>query len=205
MGAEIGTNRTNEFDLFLGSLGNGTICCNRAVMEHGDYQNICHISPEGKVSWYHNPESIPCEARQKIWQEAERSYKCFEEHLNTMPEILQYSYLLDRVPHKAFMHVVNMEKGKLKEKITYLKSVLEERTCFPKEVLSFCENAEKGAPWRIWFTRYDASGDACGSGVMPVSYWDAGKAHDAAREHFGDNKEYTWVVSQKNPYALSSK
>lgn len=44
-----------NFELFMGCLGNGLTICNKAVMEHGDYKQIAHISPAGNIKWY-----VPC-------------------------------------------------------------------------------------------------------------------------------------------------
>ena len=192
------TEPIEPFELFMGCLGNGITCCNRKVTEYGDYKNICHIAPEGKVTWYVSPETIPCEARDRIWMEAERSHVQFEEFLNGMSEISQYSYL-DRAPHAAFMHVLGMEKGALKEKISYLKKVLSERACFPKEVLSFQGKNDDVTRWRIWFTKYDAKGEVTGAGVLPVAYADAGRAHEAAKQHFAGSKNFSWIISKRNP------
>lgn len=51
--------QAKKFELFMGHLGNGTTVCNKAVMEHGDYKNICWISPAGNIKWSVKPESIP--------------------------------------------------------------------------------------------------------------------------------------------------
>ncbi len=192
------------FELFMGCLGNGITCANKAVEEYGDYKNICHIAPEGKITWYVSPENIPCEALDRIHLEAVRAYDQFSSLLNNMSEVSQYAYLLERVPHSAFMHVVSMEKGALAEKIAYLKEVLSEQACFPKEVLSFCGKREDISRWRIWFTRYDDSGNVVGAGVLPVVYSDAGRAHDEAKKHFKDTEHFSWIISQTNPSPLGT-
>ena len=38
------------YDIGMGYLGNGLTVWNRAVEVNGDYQNIAHISPEGKIT-----------------------------------------------------------------------------------------------------------------------------------------------------------
>lgn len=198
------TEPIEPFELFMGCLGNGITCCNRKVTEYGDYKNICHIAPEGKITWYVTPENIPCEALDKIHLEAERAYGQFSVFLNSMSEVSQYAYLLERVPHSAFMHVVSMEKGALRDKIAYLKEVLSEQACFPKEILSFCGKREDVSRWRIWFTRYDDSGKVAGAGVLPVVYSDAGMAHDVAKNHFKDTAHFSWVISRTNPSPLGT-
>lgn len=63
--------KSNKFELFMGHLGNGTTVCNKAVMEHGDYKTIAHISPAGNITWYVKPGSIPGDALLKIERIAE--------------------------------------------------------------------------------------------------------------------------------------
>lgn len=48
-----------NFELFMGCLGNGLTVCNKAVMEHGDYKQIAHISPAGNIKWYIPVSSVP--------------------------------------------------------------------------------------------------------------------------------------------------
>lgn len=61
-----------KFELFAGCLGNGITFSNKAVMEHGDYKKIAHVSDSGKITWYVKPANIPADARQRIEQEADR-------------------------------------------------------------------------------------------------------------------------------------
>lgn len=55
-----------KFELFMGSLGNGLTVCNKAVMEHGDYKQIAHISPAGNIKWYIPIKSVPGDALLRI-------------------------------------------------------------------------------------------------------------------------------------------
>ena len=48
-----------NFELFMGCLGNGLTVCNKAVMEHGDYKQIAHISPAGNIKWYVPVSYVP--------------------------------------------------------------------------------------------------------------------------------------------------
>lgn len=41
-----------KFELFMDCLGNGITVCNKAVMENGDFKKVCHISEQGKITWY---------------------------------------------------------------------------------------------------------------------------------------------------------
>lgn len=51
--------KSNKFELFMGCKGHGLTVANKAVEEHGDYKNICWISPAGNIKWSVKPESIP--------------------------------------------------------------------------------------------------------------------------------------------------
>ena len=51
--------QARKFELWMGDFGNGTICANKAVMEHGDYKTVCRISPTGNITWYVKPDYVP--------------------------------------------------------------------------------------------------------------------------------------------------
>lgn len=63
--------QAKKFELFMGHLGNGTTVCNKAVMEHGDYKTIAHISPAGNITWYVKPDYVPGSDLLKIERIAE--------------------------------------------------------------------------------------------------------------------------------------
>ena len=115
-----------KFELFLGCLGNGTTVCNMAVEERGDYKKIAHIAEWGKITWYVDPHTIPADAIHQIKKCAKDSAERFDHWLSSMPEIKQYGYLLDHVPHTAFMYALHMDSERAK-KIEYLKGVLYDR------------------------------------------------------------------------------
>ena len=58
------------YDIGMGYLGNGLTVWNRAVEVNGDYQNIAHISPEGKITYY--VQDLPHSIVERIEQAAER-------------------------------------------------------------------------------------------------------------------------------------
>lgn len=58
------------YDIGMGYLGNGLTVWNRAVEVNGDYQNIAHISPEGKITYY--VQDLPQSIVERIEQAAER-------------------------------------------------------------------------------------------------------------------------------------
>ena len=59
-----------KFELFMGCLGNGITVCNKAVMEHGDYKQIAHISDNGKIKYYVSEGYIPADDMRRIEQTA---------------------------------------------------------------------------------------------------------------------------------------
>lgn len=71
--------KSNKFELFMCCKGHGLTVANKAVEEHGDYKNICWISPAGNITWYVKPESIPGDALLKI----ERIAEGYEERART--------------------------------------------------------------------------------------------------------------------------
>ena len=109
----------HPFELFLGCLGNGTIVCNKAITEHGDFKKIAHISNDGYIAWYVEPTSIPGDALLHIEHYANVDREKFEKWFSELPVFSQYQYLLDRVPHQIFMAVVQMSCD-IKDKVKYI-------------------------------------------------------------------------------------
>ena len=70
-----------NFELFMGCLGHGLTVCNKAVMEHGDYKQIAHISPAGNIKWYIPVESFPGDALLRIEHTADTMYHNFKSAL----------------------------------------------------------------------------------------------------------------------------
>lgn len=111
-----------KFELFMGCFGNGITVCNKAVEENGDYKQIAHIAECGKIKWYVNPATyVPGNDLLKIEHTANVQSEKWEQWLASMTEINQYGFLLDHVPHKDFMFVVNHKDLDLWDKIQYLK------------------------------------------------------------------------------------
>lgn len=65
------------YKLGYGLLGNGVTVWNSLVEEHGDYQTIAHISPEGEVTFYRN--DLPDAVIQRIQNQAEREKQAYLE------------------------------------------------------------------------------------------------------------------------------
>lgn len=87
-----------NFKLFMGCLGNGITVCNSAVMEHGDYKYIAHISKAGNIKLYVRKSYIPEDAMQKIIDAANQNRSEFMEHWNKLSNIKKYEILLDSLP-----------------------------------------------------------------------------------------------------------
>lgn len=61
-----------EYDLMFCCLGNGTLVCNRAKEEYGDYQNIAHIDDCGAISWRVPTNKIAGYALEEIYNYAKK-------------------------------------------------------------------------------------------------------------------------------------
>lgn len=111
-----------NFELFMGCFGNGITVCNKAAEENGDYKQIAHISDCGEIKWYVNPYTyVPGNELLRIEHAADAQGANWEKWFSSMPEIKQYDFLLDHVPHKDFMYIVSHKELDLSEKIEYLK------------------------------------------------------------------------------------
>lgn len=84
-----------KFELFMGCLGNGVTVCNKAVMEHGDYKKVAHISEHGHIKLYVPEDYIPEEAMQRIKKAADSQKVEFMQKWNVKTDIQKYSYMLD--------------------------------------------------------------------------------------------------------------
>lgn len=95
-----------KFELFMGCLGNGITVCNKAVMEHGDYKHVAHISPEGKITWYVSENYIPEAERMKIKETAEQSKIAYEKWFNSLSAEKRYQITLDKMsPSELIAHI----------------------------------------------------------------------------------------------------
>ena len=65
------------YKLGYGLLGNGVTVWNSLVEEHGDYQTIAHISPEGEATFYR--DDLPDAVIQRIQNQAEREKQAYLE------------------------------------------------------------------------------------------------------------------------------
>ena len=110
--------KSNKFELFMCCLGNGTTVCNKAVMEHGDYKTIAHISPAGNIKLYVNPDYIPPDDMKRIESAAEHSRAEFLHRLNLEVKAnLNAAYLkmLDSLPTDVFLSYIENKDGTKEE------------------------------------------------------------------------------------------
>ena len=86
-----------RFELFMGCLGNGITVCNKAVMEHGDYKKVAHISEQGEVKWYVEPGYTPASDVVKIREAAAVQQNKYEAWWASLSEAKRYEITLDRM------------------------------------------------------------------------------------------------------------
>lgn len=98
--------RARKFEMFMGCFGNGTVVANKAVMEHGDYKNVCLISPAGNIKWYVDMGYVPDEDRKRIFKAAEQGKRSFMEWFNNLSVEEQYSQML-RVNSPVVMDILS--------------------------------------------------------------------------------------------------
>ena len=84
-----------KIDLMFGCLGNGVTVCNKAVMEHGDYKNVAHISVYGKITFYVPLDYLPEEEMSKIQTMADNEAKENKAKFEALPMYRQYATMLD--------------------------------------------------------------------------------------------------------------
>lgn len=112
-----------KFELFAGCLGNGTMYCNKAIEEHGDYKKIAHVSERGDIRWYVSAENVPANALLRIEHDADAQRANFLNKLNAMPIIKQYGYMLDNAPIGVMLEVTSSDMT-LNERVAMLKTKL---------------------------------------------------------------------------------
>lgn len=110
-----------KFELFMGCLGNGITVCNKAIMEHGDFKKVCHISEYGKINWYVDIGYVPSGDLLAIEHQADVLYQKFNNAFDSWNELKKYDYLLNKAKLNDFMEVIQMKDKTLSEKIQFLK------------------------------------------------------------------------------------
>ena len=118
-----------KFELFGGCFGNGTMVCNKAVMENGDYKSIAHISEGGHIKWYvKNPKSyVPADDMKIIEGWARSSRERFMEQWEKLPDIVKYDRILNSFSFSWLMQhpIWNEVKActELQDKVKLLEKV----------------------------------------------------------------------------------
>lgn len=87
--------KENKFELFMCCMGNGTVICNKAVTEHGDYKQIAHISEHGHIKFYVSENYIPEDAMKKIKKVAEADKQKFLKEWNKKTYYEKWGYMMD--------------------------------------------------------------------------------------------------------------
>ena len=111
-----------NFELFMGCLGNGITVCNKAVMEHGDYKQIAHISTNGKIKYYVSDGYIPIDDMRRIEQAALEQRKTFLTEWNKQTDIQKYGKLLDMCSYSDSMEIAHNKEITLAEKVKRLEN-----------------------------------------------------------------------------------
>lgn len=111
-----------KFKLWMGCLGNGITVCNSAVMEHGDYKYIAHISNSGKIKLYVPENYIPAEDMQRIERTAAGQREEFLAEWNKQPDIKKYEKLLDMCSISDYLEIVSNKEITLAEKVKRLEA-----------------------------------------------------------------------------------
>lgn len=102
-----------KFELFMGCLGNGITVCNKAVMEHGDYKMVAHISPEGELKWYVAPGYTPAEDVIRIRREADMQRNKYETWWSGLSPEKRYELELENMsPTELVEHLKRKREGK---------------------------------------------------------------------------------------------
>lgn len=115
LSAKIKVRAARRFELFMGCLGNGITVCNKAVMEHGDYKMVAHISPEGEVKWYVEPGYTPAEDVIKIRREADIQRNKYEVWWQSLSPEKRYEIELERMsPAELVEHIRNKQEARKK-------------------------------------------------------------------------------------------
>jgi hypothetical protein len=83
------------FELWFGCFGNGTMVCNKAVKENGDYKEVAHISEHGVIKFYVDESYIPKDAVRRIRETAQREKEEFLKMWNKKDYIDKWEYMME--------------------------------------------------------------------------------------------------------------
>ena len=85
----------NKCEFFFAGLGNGTTVCNKAIIEHGDYKKIAHISEHGVIKFYISENDIPKKELQKIKKTADNNKQVFLKQWNKKDYLQKWTYMMN--------------------------------------------------------------------------------------------------------------
>lgn len=120
-----------RFELFMGCLGNGLTVCNKAVMEHGDYKQIAHVSPAGNIKWYIPVSSVPGPDLLRIEHTADAMYHNFKSALErdlSADKARTYFRMLNALSVSELLDFMNTTYGETEDsKVEKLKALYLQR------------------------------------------------------------------------------
>ena len=110
----------------------GTVFCNKAVYERGDYKELGIISPAGNIKFYVKPEYIPEDAMERVKRTAADDRNKFLDKLKFLIEhdpLRTYDKMLDVLKIAEYITFTSENKGlDLKDKIEKLMPIYIERS-----------------------------------------------------------------------------
>lgn len=109
-----------KFELFMCCLGNGVTVCNKAVLEHGDYKQIAHISAAGNIKLYVKESYIPESDMEKIRNTAQTEAEKFRNSFEMLPITEQYYRIVEFIPLSKW-HEIREDKRPIAEKLPALR------------------------------------------------------------------------------------
>ena len=103
-----------KFELWIGYLGSGATVCNKAVLEHGDYKYVAHISGAGVIRWRVPLSYIPDTAMKAIYETA-KSHK--DKTVKRLNRLLTTSYGYGRILEEIYNYTPWNDISELDKKI----------------------------------------------------------------------------------------
>lgn len=110
-----------QFELFMGCLGNGTTLCNKLELDENtrDYRVIGHISQCGRIQLYVPTASIPSDALNQIKRVAQKDRDSFQAIRSSMSYEARYSQILMEIDTKTFLYMISRKEWKMEERVAY--------------------------------------------------------------------------------------
>lgn len=112
-----------RFELLTIPYKNGTTYCNKAIRTNGKYQALVHIAACGTITWNIHFSCIPKDVLSRIFRDADKNRKLFNDRLSAMSQQEQYEFLLDEVSDLALDYITSLDES-TESKISRLKNLL---------------------------------------------------------------------------------